>query len=47
MEVMKRNQLKILLMVLAAAVTIYGVVSGKFLFLFLWLPLGFLFSKKK
>ncbi|HNP67011.1 MAG TPA: hypothetical protein PKH16_03815 [Aequorivita sp.] len=38
---------KILLMVIAALITIIGFVTGKFLFLFIWLPLGFLFKKKE
>lgn len=33
-------------MILAAAITIFGLITGKFLFLFIWLPLGFLFQKK-
>jgi len=42
---MKSNY-KIALMLLAAAITIFGLVTGKFLFLFILFPLGFLFSKK-
>lgn len=38
---------KIALMLIAAAITIFGFITGKFLFLFIWLPLGFLFSNKK
>ncbi len=39
--------LKILLMVLLAGITIYGLVTGKYLFLILILPFGFgLFRKK-
>ena len=34
-------------MVVAALITIIGFVTGKFLFLFIWLPLGFLFKKKE
>ncbi|WP_008635133.1 hypothetical protein [Bizionia argentinensis] len=37
---------KIVLMVLAAAVTIYGLVTGKFLFLLFVFPLGFSFFRK-
>jgi len=37
---------KIFLMVIAALITIIGLVTGKFLFLFVLLPLGFLFKKK-
>jgi len=37
----------ILLAVGAAFVTIIGLVTGKFLFFVVWLPLGFLFKKKK
>jgi len=43
---MNKN-IKILLMVVAALITIIGFVTGKFLFLFIWLPLGFLFKKKE
>lgn len=36
-----------ILLTIAAAITIYGVISEKFLFLFLMLPLGFgLFREK-
>tara|TARA_B100000508_G_C11404602_1_gene250095 strand:- start:129 stop:278 length:150 start_codon:yes stop_codon:yes gene_type:complete len=35
------------LMVIAAIITIFGLVTGKFLFFLIWLPLGFLFRKKK
>lgn len=38
---------KIWIMVIAAAITVFGLLTGKFLFLFIWLPLGFLFRKKK
>lgn len=34
-------------MLVAAAITIIGIVTGKFLFLFIWLPIGFLFRQKK
>lgn len=34
-------------MVIAAAITIFGAVTGKFLFFFIWFPLGWLFSSKK
>jgi len=43
----KLNTIQILLVVVAAAITIFGLVTGKFLFLFIWLPLGFLFKKKE
>jgi hypothetical protein len=43
---MNKN-IKILLMIIAALITIIGFVTGKFLFLFIWLPLGFLFKKKE
>ena len=42
-----KSKYKILLMILAATITIVGFVTGKFLFLFIWLPLGFLFGKKE
>ena len=44
---MKREHFYILL-VISLLITIYGVVTGKFLFLFLILPFGFgLFKKTK
>lgn len=36
-----------LLMVIAAAVTIYGIITGKFLFLFILLPLGLFWKIKE
>jgi hypothetical protein len=36
-----------ILLTIAAALTIYGVISGKFFFLFFMLPLGFGFFKRK
>lgn len=41
-----KSSYKATLMVVAAAITIFGIVTGKFLFLFIWFPLGFLFSNK-
>ncbi|WP_201739405.1 hypothetical protein [Dokdonia sinensis] len=38
---------KIAIAVVAALITIIGLVTGKFLFIAIWLPLGFLFNKKK
>ncbi|WP_250433213.1 hypothetical protein [Hanstruepera flava] len=35
------------LMILAAIITIYGLVTGKFLFLLFMIPFGFSFLKKK
>lgn len=37
---------KIILMVAAAVVTIVGLITGRYLFIFLVLPLGFLFNGK-
>ena len=34
------------LMILAAIITIYGLVTGKFLFLLFMIPFGFSFLKK-
>ncbi len=34
-------------MIIAAAITVFGVITGRFFFLFLILPLGFLFNKKE
>jgi len=44
---MKLNSTNSIILIIAAAITIFGLVTGKFLFLFVWLPLGFLFKKKK
>jgi len=38
---------KIILMVAAAVVTIVGLITGRYLFIFLMLPLGFLFKGKE
>ncbi len=35
------------IMVIAAAITIIGLVTGRYLFIFAILPLGFLFKNKK
>ncbi|MEZ4874974.1 MAG: hypothetical protein R2793_05880 [Flavobacteriaceae bacterium] len=35
------------LMIVAAIITLVGLVTGKFLFLLIWLPFGFLFPKKE
>lgn len=34
-------------MIIAAIITIVGLVTGKFFFFLIWLPLGFLFKKKE
>jgi len=44
---MKLSKTQTILALIAAAITIIGLVTGKFLFLVVWLPLGFLFKKKK
>ncbi|WP_165780060.1 hypothetical protein [Hanstruepera neustonica] len=36
-----------ILMVLAAVITIYGLITGKFLFLLIMIPFGFSFLKQK
>ncbi|HXJ99979.1 MAG TPA: hypothetical protein VNJ50_14090 [Gelidibacter sp.] len=36
-----------ILLTIAAAITIYGVITGKFFFLFLMLPFGFGIFKRK
>ncbi|TVZ52525.1 hypothetical protein OD90_1702 [Dokdonia sp. Hel_I_53] len=38
---------KIALAMIAAIITIVGLVTGKFLFFVIWLPLGWLFRSKK
>ncbi|WP_391595004.1 hypothetical protein [Winogradskyella sp.] len=43
---MKYN-LKVILMVLLAIITIYGIVTGRYFFLFFMFPLGFGFWRKK
>lgn len=35
------------LMILSAIITIYGLVTGKFLFLLVMIPFGFSFLRKK
>mgnify|MGYP000008479544 CR=1 FL=1 len=43
-----KNKYTYLILTIALLITIYGVVSGKFFFLFIFLPLGLgLFSRKK
>jgi hypothetical protein len=37
---------KVILMVAAAVVTIVGLITGRYLFIFLMLPLGFLLKGK-
>jgi len=34
-------------MIIAAIITIVGLVTGKFFFFLIWLPLGILFKKKE
>lgn len=41
------NKSQSLLMVLAAIITIYGLITGKFLFLLVMIPFGFSFLRKK
>ncbi|WP_170164419.1 hypothetical protein [Sinomicrobium pectinilyticum] len=43
----KNKKTSQIIMIIAAALTIIGVVTGKFFFLFLILPLGFLFNRGK
>jgi flagellar biosynthesis component FlhA len=43
----KYKQYEIILMIVAAAITVFGLITGKYLFVFVWLPLGFLFGRKK
>ncbi|MGS2740023.1 hypothetical protein [Sinomicrobium sp. M5D2P17] len=43
----KNKKTSQIIMLIAAALTIIGVVTGKFFFLFLILPLGFLFNRGK
>ncbi len=38
---------RIFLMIVAAIITLVGLITGRYLFLFLMLPLGFLFRKKE
>ncbi|MEX2349956.1 MAG: hypothetical protein WD554_03680 [Flavobacteriaceae bacterium] len=44
---MTRKQLMYFFVFLAAAITVYGLVTGKFLFLFIWLPLGLFWKGRK
>lgn len=41
------KQTQYILYAIAALITIIGLVTGKFLFLVLFIPLGLLFRKKK
>ncbi|MCA0132589.1 hypothetical protein [Winogradskyella alexanderae] len=43
---MKYNY-KVTLMAILALITIYGIITGKYLFLVLMFPIGFLFKKKE
>ncbi len=36
-----------LLIIAGLIITIYGLITGRFLFLFLVIPLGFLFNRNK
>jgi len=44
---MSKSQWMYLLMVVAAAVTVYGLLTGQFLFLIILLPLGLFWRKKE
>jgi hypothetical protein len=44
---MSKSQWMYLLMVIAAAVTVYGLFTGKFLFLLVLLPLGVFWRNNK
>jgi len=44
---MSKSQWMYLLMVVAAAVTIYGLLTGKFFFLLILLPLGLFWRKRE
>lgn len=42
-----KYQYKVILMVVLAAITIFGLVTGRYLFLVFMFPFGFGFFKKK
>lgn len=42
-----KQQYMYLIFVIAGLITVYGLITGKFLFLLLMLPLGFGLFKKK
>tara|TARA_R100000306_G_C4367549_1_gene138383 strand:+ start:1337 stop:1486 length:150 start_codon:yes stop_codon:yes gene_type:complete len=42
-----RKKLKGIILIAAAVVTLVGLLTGWYLFLFLWLPLGWFFGSKK
>ncbi|HET8809274.1 MAG TPA: hypothetical protein VFM65_03305 [Flavobacteriaceae bacterium] len=44
---MKPSKTTLILMAIAAAITIFGLVTGWYLFILLVLPLGWLFNKKE
>jgi uncharacterized protein YqhQ len=41
-----KKEIKYLIMMALAAITIFGIVTGKYLFLVLMFPLGTLFGRK-
>lgn len=43
----KNNKTLWIFLLIGLAITVIGLVTGKFLFIFILLPLGFLFNKKK
>ncbi|WP_431133763.1 hypothetical protein [Psychroserpens mesophilus] len=42
-----KSSSQVILYIILAIITIYGIVSGKFLFLIFMIPLGLNFFKKK
>lgn len=44
--IMSSKNIKILLLFIAAAISLFGLVTGRYLFIFLVLPLGWLFKKR-
>ncbi|HBY68506.1 MAG TPA: hypothetical protein DEG69_12610 [Flavobacteriaceae bacterium] len=43
---MKLTKLQLVLISIGVLITIIGLITGWYLFIFLWLPLGILFRKK-
>jgi hypothetical protein len=44
---MNSKNILVLLLIAGLIITIYGLVTGQFYFLFLIIPLGFLFNRNK
>jgi len=43
---MKLTKLQLILICIGILITVIGLITGWYLFIFIWLPLGILFRKK-